>query len=130
MGANADVVRAAWAGFSQFDFDRATANVDEAAEIVVPESLPWGGTYRGPDGFKEMIGRFIGHLEDFRPTPTGILEADDDHVVVPIEAQGRTKAGNDFSGSALWLYKLRNGKIVRAEIFVDTAGTLRAIGGE
>ena len=40
MGANADVVRAAWAGFSQFDFDRATANVDEAAEIVVPESLP------------------------------------------------------------------------------------------
>lgn len=128
MGANADVVKAAWEGFSQQDLDRATADVDASAEIVVPATLPWGGTYRGPDGFKQMIGKFMGQLDDFRPTPRGVLEAEDDHVVVPLEAQGRTTAGNEFSGSALWLYKLRDGKIVRAEIFVDTANTLRALG--
>jgi uncharacterized protein len=128
MGSNADVVRSAWEAFSQQDLDRATADVDGSAEIVIPESLPWGGKYRGPEGFKAMIGQFMGHLEDFRPSPRGFLEAEDEHVVVPLDVRGRTKAGNDFSGSALWLYQFRDGKIVRAEIFADTANTLQALG--
>jgi ketosteroid isomerase-like protein len=128
MGANADVVRTGWDAFVRQDMDQAVAGVDESGEIVVPESLPWGGTYRGPDGFKEMLGKFMSNMEDFRPSPQGFLEADDDHVVVPIDVQLRTTAGNDLTGRALWLYKVKGGKIVRAELFTDTADTLRALG--
>jgi ketosteroid isomerase-like protein len=128
MGGNADIVKSAWEAFSQQDLDKATADVDPSADIVVPESLPWGGTYRGPDGFKDMVGQFMGHLEDFRPSPRGFLEAEDEHVVVPLDVQGRTKAGKDFSGGALWLYQLRGGKIVRAQLYADTASTLQALG--
>jgi hypothetical protein len=46
MGANADVVKAAWEAFAQSDLDRAAAELDESAEIVLPDSLPWGGTHR------------------------------------------------------------------------------------
>jgi ketosteroid isomerase-like protein len=128
MGANADVVRTGWDAFVRQDMDQAVAGMDESGEIVVPESLPWGGTYRGPDGFKEMLGKFMSNMEDFRPSPQGFLEADDDHVVVPIDVQLRTTAGNDLTGRALWLYKVKGGKIVRAELFTDTADTLRALG--
>jgi uncharacterized protein len=127
MGANAEVIRSAWQSFGQQDLDGATADVDESAEIVVPETLPWGGTYRGPGGFKEMIGKFTSQLEDFRPSPQSFLEADDDHVVVPVDIQARTKVGKDLSGRALWLYQLQDGKVIRAEIFVDTANTLEAL---
>jgi uncharacterized protein len=127
MGANADVIRSAWEAFGRQDLDGATADIEGSGEVIVPGTLPWGGTYRGPEGFKEMIGRFTDQLEDFRPSPEAFLEADNDHVIVPVDIQGRTKVGKDLSGRALWLYRLRDGKIVRAELFVDTANTLDAI---
>jgi hypothetical protein len=43
MGANADVVKAAWDAFGYQDLDRATADIDESAEIVLQDSLPWEG---------------------------------------------------------------------------------------
>src|ERR687883_143181 len=49
MGANADVVKGAWEAFGQQDVDRAAADIAESAEIVLQDSLPWGGTHRGPD---------------------------------------------------------------------------------
>jgi uncharacterized protein len=127
MGANADVVRSAWEALGRGDMEHMASAFDDSAEIVLPESLPWGGTYRGPDSLKEMFGTFRGQLEDFRPSPEGFFEADNDHVFVPLDIQARTKAGKDMSGRALWMYRLRGGKIVRAEIFVDTADTLEAV---
>ena len=127
MGANADTVKSLWEAFSRQDMEAATADFDESAEIRIPDTLPWGGTYRGPEGFKEMIGKFTSNLEDFRPTPEAFLE-DGDYVAVPLDVQGRTTTGNDFTGRALWLYKLKDGRVVRAEIFADTARTREAVG--
>jgi ketosteroid isomerase-like protein len=127
MGANADVVRSAWEGMRRQDLDAVTATMDNEAETVLPGSLPWGGTYLGPDGFKEMIGQFMSELEDFRPSPEAFLEAEGQHVVVPVTVEGQTNAGKDFSDRVLWLYTLRDGKIIRAELFADTASTLDAV---
>ncbi|MGZ8666495.1 MAG: nuclear transport factor 2 family protein, partial [Solirubrobacterales bacterium] len=63
MGANADVVRSGWEAFGKGDIDSAVATADDSAEIIIPKSLPWGGTYSGPDGFKEMIGKFMSNFE-------------------------------------------------------------------
>ena len=64
--------------------------------------------------------RTFAHLEAF-------LEAEGDHVIVPVNVEGQTNAGKDFSDHVLWLYRLRDGKIVRAELFADTASTLDAV---
>jgi ketosteroid isomerase-like protein len=48
-------------------------------------------------------------------------------VVVPVNVRGRAKSGKDFTGRALWMYRLRDGKIVRAEVFMDTAKALEAL---
>jgi uncharacterized protein len=127
MGANADLVRSFWDAFGRRDLDRARAHADDEAEIVIPETVPWGGTYRGPGGFQEMMGGVLGQFEDFRPSPESFLEAEDDQVAVPVNVQGRAKSGKDFSGRALWLYRVRDGKIVRAEVFMDTAKALEAL---
>jgi ketosteroid isomerase-like protein len=128
MGENADAVRERWGDFAKGDIDGAVSTTDENAEIVMPETLPWGGTYQGPEGFKEMIQKFLSNFESVDPKPTSFLEADDgETVIVTVEGVGKTKAGKELSGRSVWLYKVRDGKLTRAEFFGDTAQARDAI---
>jgi hypothetical protein len=128
MGANADMVRSAWEAFGRGDIDAAVATTSDSAQIVIPESLPWGGTYTGPDGFKEMIGKFLSHFEEVNPAPQEFLEADDGHVIVTVKGAGKTKSGNELSGDSIWLYEIEGGKIARAQFYGDTATAVEALG--
>jgi ketosteroid isomerase-like protein len=122
MGENADAVKERWSDFANGDLDGAVSTTDENAEIRMPETLPWGGTYRGPDGFKEMIEKFLSNFESVDPEPTSFLEADDgETVIVTVEGVGKTKAGKELSGHSVWLYKVHDGKLTEAEFFGDTA---------
>ena len=122
MGENADAVKERWGDFANGDLDGAVSTTDESAEIRIPETLPWGGTYRGPAGFKDMIQEFLSNFESVDPKPTSFLEADDgETVVVTVEGVGKTKAGKELSGRSVWLYKVHDGKLTDAEFFGDTA---------
>ena len=72
MGANADTVKNGWDAFAKGDMDAATSTTSDSAEIVIPESLPWGGTYTGPAGFKEMIGKFVSNFDEVHPEPPAV----------------------------------------------------------
>jgi hypothetical protein len=122
MGENADAVKERWSDFANGDLDGAVSTTDENAEIRMPETLPWGGTYKGPEGFKEMIQKFLSNFESVDPEPTSFLEADDgETVIVTVEGVGKTKAGKELSGHSVWLYKVNDGKLMSAEFFGDTA---------
>jgi uncharacterized protein len=122
MGENADAVKERWDDFGKGDLDGAVSTTEESAEIRLPDTLPWGGTYTGPDGFKEMIQKFLSNFESVNPKPTAFLDADDgETVVVVVEGVGKTKSGNELSGRSVWLYKVRDGKLTDAEFFGDTA---------
>jgi ketosteroid isomerase-like protein len=107
--------------------DAATATTSDSAEIVVPESLPWGGTYTGPAGFKEMIGRFMSNFDSVSPAPQEFIEADGGRVVVTVKGVGTTKSGNELSGDSIWLYRVDDGKIEHAEFYGDTATAVEAL---
>jgi ketosteroid isomerase-like protein len=129
MGENADAVKDRWSDFSKGDIDGAVSTTDENAEIRLPETLPWGGTYQGPDGFKEMIQKFLSNFESVDPKPTAFLEADDgETVVVVVEGTGKTMSGNELGGRSVWLYKVSDGKLTDAEFFGDTAQARDALG--
>ena len=122
MGENSDAVKARWDDFARGDLDGAVSTTDENAEVRLPETLPWGGTYKGPEGFKEMIQKFLSNFESVDPKPTAFLEADDgETVVVIVEGVGKTKSGNELSGRSVWLYKVNDGKLMDSEFFGDTA---------
>jgi ketosteroid isomerase-like protein len=128
MGENADAVKERWDDFGRGDLDGAVSTTDANAEIRMPDTLPWGGTYKGPEGFKEMIHKFLSNFESVDPKPTAFLEADDgETVVVTVEGVGKTKSGNELSGRSVWLYKVRDGRLVDAEFFGDTAQTRDAL---
>ena len=79
---NVDVIQTAWDAFVRGDIDKATSVADPNAEFVAPASVPWGGTYHGPEGFRELLASIVGNFDKFEAKPEKVLGADDDHVVV------------------------------------------------
>lgn len=124
---NVDVVQAAWDAFGRGDLDAATNIVAPDGEITAPATLPWGGTFLGPEGFRDFLDGLLSRFKDFKATPEKVLGADDDHVVVTANVRGRTKAGAPFENRVVWVYKLRGGQVVSAESFTDTARMLKAL---
>ena len=125
---NVDVVQGAWDAFGRGDIDAVLDAISPSAETRVPESLPWGGTYAGPDGFQEFLAKLDASFQAFSSTPQKVLGADDNHVVVVARTKGRTKGGGTVEGTTIWIYQLRDGKIADAESFGDTAQVLEALG--
>lgn len=125
---NVDVVQGAWDAFGRGDIDAVLETISPSAETRVPESLPWGGTYAGQEGFQDFLAKLRDSFEVFTSTPQKVLGADDNHVVVLAKTKARTKGGATVEGSVVWLYQLRDGKIADAESFGDTAQVLEALG--
>jgi uncharacterized protein len=121
---NVDVVQGAWDAFGRGDIDAVLEAIAPSAETRLPESLPWGGTYAGPDGFRDFLTKLGDSWDQFSATPQKVLGADDNHVVVLAKTKGRTKAGATIEGKTIWIYQLRDGKIADAESFGDTAQLL------
>jgi ketosteroid isomerase-like protein len=125
---NVDVVQGVWDAFGRGDIDSILETIAPSAETRVPESLPWGGTYTGPEGFQDFLAKLDASFEVFSATPQKVLGADDNHVVVLAKTKGRTKAGGTVEGTTVWIYQLRDGKIADAESFGDTAQVLESLG--
>jgi ketosteroid isomerase-like protein len=119
-GDNVDVIEAAWSAFGKGDLDRATSIAGPEADIRIPESLPFGGRYHGPEGFRDYIEKLLGMFDDFKASPEKVLSADDEHVVVVANVTGRAK-GDRFEARSAWVYRLRDGSVIEAELFTDTA---------
>jgi ketosteroid isomerase-like protein len=125
---NVDVVQGAWDAFARGDIDGAVEPIAPNAETRVPESVPWGGTYVGPDGFRDFLYKLDQAFDQFKATPDKVLGADDNHVVVVARTRGRTKSGGVVEGSNVWVYQLRDGMIADAEAWADTARVIEALG--
>jgi uncharacterized protein len=125
---NVDVVQGSWDAFSRGDVDAVLETIAPSAETRVPETLPWGGTYAGPEGFRDFLAKLDESFEQFSATPEKVLGADDNHVIVLARIKGRAKGGASVEGKTIWIYQLRDGKIADAESFGDTAQVLEALG--
>lgn len=124
---NVDVIQGAWDAFAKGDLEGATSVVAPEGEINAPSTLPWGGTFLGPEGFRDFLAGLASHYKDLKATPEKVLGADDDHVVVTANIKGRTKDGTPVETRSIWLYKMRGGQVVSAETYGDTAKVLKAL---
>jgi uncharacterized protein len=125
---NVDVIESAYAAFGRGDLERVLSYFSDSAEIVAPESVPWGGRYEGPEGMRTFLAKLLEHFTEFKSTPTKVLGADDNHVVVVAMNSGRTKSGTRIENEVVWVYQLRDGAVTSAHAFADTAAILEALG--
>ncbi len=128
MPDNVELIESLWDDFGRGDLDKVARALADRGEVVFPANLPWGGSYEGPDAFAGVLAEIVGSFADFKAKPEMVLGADDDHVVVVAEIRARSKTGTRLEIRVAWVYRLRDGKIVRAEVFSDTAAIVEALG--
>jgi ketosteroid isomerase-like protein len=125
---NVDVIESAYAAFGKGDLEAVLGYFSDSAEIVAPESVPWGGEYEGPEGMRTYLAKLLEHFTDFKSTPVKVLGADDNHVIVVARNSGKTKSGNRIENEVVWIFQLRDGAVTSAHAFSDTATLLEALG--
>lgn len=117
---NIEILNKGYAAFSSGDAEGAMRDLDDSIEWVEPGKSVVSGTYRG----KAEVGEFFAKLSEkgFTTTPHRFI-ADGDDVMVLSDV----KVGDESAHSAD-LYTFRDGKVVRAENFSDTALMERVYG--
>jgi ketosteroid isomerase-like protein len=92
-------------------------------EFHWPPSLPYGGSTRGREVFHPKRPTWGETWNPLQPTEMErqmdprVIAASEDEVVVLWRQKGVDRAGERFDGPALGLYRVRDGKFARAQMF-------------
>ena len=101
--------------------------LDPQVEWRAPESVPWGGTFRGHEGFREFLGKVLEQPAEFRREMLEYLDAGE-RVVVLLRQMGRPTGGDtEYDVPEVHVWTVRDGKIVDFEGVFDTATVLRTL---
>lgn len=125
-----EVVRDQFAAVNERDFPRAMSHyADDVVLVVSPEAFLEAGTFQGREAVGEWFGNWFRtfgpgyrfELEEARDLGDSVL------VVASHRGHGRT-SGAEVRGKTAYLYRLRGGKIVRAELYPSRHDALEAAG--
>jgi ketosteroid isomerase-like protein len=122
---NVEVVREMLDAYIRGDYEAALPAFAHDVEVIT--SLE---RFHGPAGVVEEAQRWEEMWTDYRFEVKDLIDAGD-KVVLLYHQVGRSKeSGVEVEERAGWVYTLRNGKIVRVEMFQDSETALRAAGVE
>ena len=117
---NVETSKKGYAAFAAGDVETVLSDYDDNVEFVVPGNSTVSGTYRGKAEVTELFAKVA--EQSFTITPSRFL-ADDDVVVVLTQVT----AGGESAPQAD-VFTFRDGKIVKAQNFGDTAMFERVFG--
>jgi uncharacterized protein len=127
---NVEIARRGYALFAAGDLEGVAALFSTEAELAGAGGLGVAGTAAdtryGPEGFIRATEDVLEAFEDYRVEAEEFIEAGES-VVVPVRISGRGRA----SGAALetrlaHLWVLRDGKVIRGEVYRTTEEALEA----
>ncbi len=127
---NLEIVRSQYTATNERDFPRVMSYYAEDVELFVhPDAFTHRGTFKGRDAVGQWFGDWF---KTFEPGyHFDLEEARDLGDVVYLNAthhgRGRT-SGVEVRGQTGYLYTVRDGKIVRVEIYPSPAAALEAAG--
>jgi ketosteroid isomerase-like protein len=123
---NVEIVRAGFEAWNAGDRERALSLFDPDIEF---RSAIEQKTYRGPDAMVRYIEDVAPVIEDFHFDDIRVLDAGKDRVVAVYRIVGRgAGSGVPVSREVASLWQLRNGKLLKGEIYLDQREALEAAG--
>ncbi|HKW91096.1 MAG TPA: nuclear transport factor 2 family protein [Methylomirabilota bacterium] len=111
---NSEVMLGIFSAIEQRDFQRLLDLCQPDVEFLWPPSLPYAGGERGAWAQTWMPLQPTAAEQRMDPR---VVAASEDEVVILWRQRGVTQAGDRFDGPVLGLYRLREGKLARAQMF-------------
>ncbi len=127
---NVEIVRASWEAWSRGDMDALFEFYDPAVEWDMTHSnVPDMGVFHGHEGVREFFREWRSFFAEYYAEPEQFIESGDS-VLVRVRQGGRGRSSTvRVEMPAYWqVYRLRNGRAVRVEIYRDEADALAAMG--
>lgn len=117
---NVAVVQSLYEAYARGDLETIFSLLDSEIEVYQSSRLPWGGTYKGLEGFGAFIGKLTEHIES-RVTTERFIDDQEGHVVSVGYTRGRALAtGKEFDVPEAHVWTVKDGKLVRYESYIDT----------
>jgi ketosteroid isomerase-like protein len=114
--------------FSRWDIDELAKGVTHDFELIMPETVPWGGTFHGGDGVRAFATVFRDHVEGQWADPDDYVDGGDT-VVVLGRLRGRAIAtGREYEVHFAHAWTLSDGMPVWCRSYFDTAPIMAALG--
>ena len=126
---NIQTVQAAYEAFGRFDIDAVLAVLDPEIEWIEPEleGLPYGGIHHGVKAVAEDVFALIPQTwEKVELQPEEWIDGGDTVVVIG-QFSARAPGRQEGSWRFAHVWKMRDGKAVRVEPFIDTLAEQRAL---
>ena len=125
---NVEIVRRTVDAYPSGDVEAVLADYDPEVVFDVSSARPEGGVFWGREGVEEGIQAWVGRWAEYRFEVEDIIDAGD-RVLMIIREFGRGEgSGVEVNQHTFWVQTMRNGKIVRAKLFVDRDQALEAAG--
>lgn len=110
------------------DFETMLSFMDHDLVIHEADSLPYGGTYHGPEGFRRLITAVFQTFRSFEVEVDGML-SDGDQVIAMLRLKlGLKDSDRVFETRVAEYWRLRDGKAIELRPFYwDTAALAAAV---
>jgi uncharacterized protein len=115
-----EACRKAFTGFERNDKTELVALLADDIVFEFSDSLPYGGTYEGKQEFLAFWKHVYQKWESFNYDARAVLEADD-YIIVPVIARAKALNGYSMQNEHLFLFEVRDGRIVHGRLYADTA---------
>jgi ketosteroid isomerase-like protein len=127
---NVEIVRQAWEALLRGDIDAYLEELGDDAELDFSRARgPYRGVHRGREGARELFAGFGEAFSSITPLSTEYMEVGDKVVLAArVRFRGRASGVEVGGGGIGAVYTLRDGKIVRYELFQNKAEALEAAG--
>jgi ketosteroid isomerase-like protein len=126
---NTKTVQDGYAFFGKGDIPNLLKLYTDDIEFIVPgpkEVVPFAGVYRG----KEQVANFFATLHDSmdfeRFEPIQFIAQDDTVVAVGYGKARARSTGNTQEEEWAHVFRIRDGKVARFQVFTDTAAVVKA----
>jgi ketosteroid isomerase-like protein len=128
---NVGIVRDQYTATNERDFRRAMAHYAEDVELVVPSSSSLNaGTFMGRSDVGRWFGDWLATFDsDARFDIEEIIDVNESSVLLVARHSARGRAsGVEIEGDVIWIYRLRDGKIVHLHPYETRDDALKAVG--
>jgi ketosteroid isomerase-like protein len=125
---NIQLVKDLYALFLQRNLPEILERLSPDFTLVQSLELPWGGTYRGHEGYQQFVSVLTTHLENRALPIERYLDAGD-HVVAIGRTQGVVRAtGKSFDVPLAHVWQIQNNLVLAFRPFIDNPTMHESLG--